>query len=488
MKKLSGVINAKDTKSHINPEIYGHFSEHLGRCIYKGIYVGEDSPIPNTDGIRNDVIEAFRQIKVPVMRWPGGCFADTYHWKDGVGQKQNRKKIMNIHWGGTIEDNSFGTHEFFRFCELIGCEPYIAGNLGSGTVEELSEWIEYMTSDDLSPMADMRRANGQEKAWKLRYLGIGNENWGCGGNMRPEYYCDLYRRYQTFCRDYSGNHLYKVACGPNAYDYNWTEVCMKNIPSSQVNAISLHYYTVPYGNWAHKGSATDFTEAEYYETIHATLDMETLLTRHGEIMNRYDPEKNIGLIVDEWGCWFDVEEGTNPGFLYQQNTMRDAIIACINLNLFNKHSDRVVMANLAQAVNVLQALILTEGEKMIKTPTYHIFDMWKNHQGGELVYSYTENEEINGVPAVSQSVSVKDGQMTITISNCSLSEDYEIDFDICGYKPSSAKASILTGEVHAHNTFEAPENVKTAEYNVEITENGVKAVIPACSAVSICLK
>lgn len=489
MKKIKMSVNALDKKSHINPEIYGHFSEHLGRCVYNGIYVGEDSPIPNTNGIRNDIIEAFKQIKMPVLRWPGGCFADTYHWKDGIGAKENRKKLMNIHWGGTIEDNSFGTHEFFKLCELVGCEPYIAGNLGSGTPQELAEWIEYMTQEDGSPMAELRKSNGQDKAWKLKYLGIGNENWGCGGNMRPEYYCDEYRRYQTFCRDYSGNHLYKVACGPNAYDYNWTEVCMKNLGEWSVNGISLHYYTVPYGNWQHKGSATNFTTDEYYETIRSTLEMETLLTRHGEIMNRYDPDKKIGLIVDEWGCWFDVEEGTNPGFLYQQNTMRDAIIASLNLNLFNKHSDRVVMANLAQAVNVLQAVILTEGEKLLKTPTFHIFDMYKTHQDGELVYSWNENEDnCNGTPAISQSVSVKDGVMTMTIANTSLTEEFEIECDLYGFEAKNASARILTADVGAYNDFDNTENVAPKAYNAEIADGRVKVKMPACSVVSVVLE
>lgn len=486
MKNIKMIVNPIDRRSHINKEIYGHFAEHLGRCIYNGIYVGKNSSIPNTDGIRNDVIEAFKKIGVPVLRWPGGCFADTYHWKDGIGE--NRKKFINIHWGGVVEDNSFGTHEFMRLCELVGCEPYIAGNLGSGSVEEMAEWVEYMTSDDMSPMADLRRANGQEKAWKLKYFGIGNENWGCGGNMRPEYYCDLYRRYSSYCRDFSGNKLYKVACGPNATDYNWTEVIMKNLGQWHTNAISLHYYTVPYGNWQHKGSATDFTEDEYYETIRSTYEMETMLTRHSEIMNRYDPEHKVGLIVDEWGCWFDVEEGTNPGFLYQQNSMRDAIIASINLNIFNKHSDRVVMANLAQIVNVLQSVILTDGEEMLLTPTYHVFDLYKPHQENTLLYSYIENEKTpsDNAEVISQSVSVdENGKIFMTVSNCSLTESYEIDCNIVDTAVKSANARILTAEVHAYNDFGKEPAVKPADYEVK-TENGrIKLIVPPCSVIAV---
>ena len=316
MNTLRLTLNPLEKKSHINPEIYGNFSEHLGRCIYDGIYVGENSDIPNTEGFRTDVVDAFRQIKLPVLRWPGGCFADEYHWRDGIGEKSQRKKMVNTNWGGVVEDNSFGTHEFMRFCELVGCEPYISGNVGSGTVEELSNWVEYMTFDGVSPMAELRKRNGREQPWKLKYLGIGNESWGCGGSMRPEYYSDLYRRYATYCRNYSGNQLFKVASGSNADDYNWTEVLMKQITPWNMNGMSLHYYTVPTGDWSHKGSATEFDEEEYYKTIRSTLGIEGMIIRHSGIMDRYDPEHKVGLIVDEWGTWYDVEPGTNPGFLY----------------------------------------------------------------------------------------------------------------------------------------------------------------------------
>ena len=491
MKKISMLINARDRISHINPEIYGHFSEHLGRCIYNGIYVGEDSSVPNTDGIRNDIIEAFRKIKLPVLRWPGGCFADEYHWKDGIGEKASRKKMINTNWGGVTEDNSFGTNEFFRLCELVGCEPYIAGNLGSGTVEELSQWVEYMTLEGGSPISEMRKKNGAEKPWKLKYLGIGNENWGCGGSMRPEYYADEYRRYQSFCKNYSGNELYKIACGPSGDDYNWTEVIMKNLNKYHTKGISLHYYTLPTGDWGHKGSAKDFDSECYYTTVSKTLYMDTLLTRHGEIMNRYDPDHDIGLIVDEWGCWYDVEEGTNPGFLYQQNTMRDAIVAACNLNIFNRHSKRVVMANLAQAVNVLQALILTEGEKMIKTPTYHVFDLFSGHQNGELVYCYCSDETAGNdtkIPMISSSASVKDGVMTITLANCSLEDSAEISCGLAGFECSEASARILTADVHDFNDFDAPERVAPTEYSVKLENGAVSAELPPCSVVCVTLK
>lgn len=481
------IINARNLKSRINKEIYGHFSEHLGRCIYNGIYVGESSPIPNIKGMRTDVVEALKQIRTPVLRWPGGCFADDYHWMDGIGEKSTRKKMINNHWGGVTEDNSFGTHEFMDLCEILGCEPYIAGNLGSGTVKEMSDWIEYMTSDNVSPMADLRRSNGREKPWRLKYFGIGNESWGCGGNMRPEYYADLYRHYQTYCRNYSGNELYKVACGPNGDDYNWTDKLLESVKPWHTKAISLHYYTVPSGNWEKKGSATEFDSSEYEETIRKTLYMEELITKHSEIMSKHDPKHEIGLIVDEWGTWYDVEPGTNPGFLYQQNTMRDAIVASINLNIFNSHSDRVVMANVAQCVNVLQSVILTEGEHMVKTPTYHVFDMYKEHQDAMLADSFIDDK--SGLPDISQSVSVKDGKMHITISNASLMEEKEINAEISGFNFDKVSAEILTEDVHAHNTFDIPNKVEVKTFaDVKMSENTVKFTLPPCSVVAIELK
>ena len=481
------IINAHNLKSRINKEIYGHFSEHLGRCIYNGIYVGEDSPIPNIKGMRTDVVEALKQIRIPVLRWPGGCFADDYHWMDGIGEKSKRKKMINNHWGGVTEDNSFGTHEFMDLCEILGCEPYIAGNLGSGTVKEMSDWIEYMTSDNVSPMADLRRSNGREKPWKLKYFGIGNESWGCGGNMRPEYYADLYRHYQTYCRNYSGNELYKVACGPNSNDYNWTDKLLESVKPWHTKAISLHYYTVPSGNWEKKGSATEFDSGEYEETIRKTHYMEELITKHSEIMSRHDPKHEIGLIVDEWGTWYDVEPGTNSGFLYQQNTMRDAIVASVNLNIFNNHSDRVVMANIAQCVNVLQSVILTEGERMVKTPTYHVFDMYKEHQDAMLADSFIDDK--SGLPDISQSVSVKDGKMHITISNASLTEEKEINAEISGFDFNKVSAEILTEDVHAHNTFDIPNKVETKTFtNVKMSENTLKFTLPPCSVVAIEIK
>ena len=488
-KQIKMLINTDDKQGHINREIYGNFSEHLGRCIYNGIYVGEDSDIPNIHGLRKDIIDALKNIKLPVLRWPGGCFADEYHWKDGIGDKNDRKKIINTNWGGVVEDNSFGTHEFMELCELVGCEPYIAGNVGSGTVRELSEWVEYMTFDGVSPMADLRKKNGHEKAWKLKYLGIGNENWGCGGHMTPEYYADQYKQFANFCKNYNDNKLYKIACGPNAADYNWTEVMMKKLgrPGEWfADGLSLHFYTVP--DWNNKGYATEFDRDGYYDVLSAAGYIDELITRHSEIMNRYDPDGSVALIVDEWGTWYDVEKGTNPGFLFQQNTMRDAMVAAISLNSFNRHCKRVKMANIAQAVNVLQAVILTEGEMMIKTPTYHVFDLFKDHQDGDAVYCYSQNENMKegrNTPMISSSASVKDGVLTLTVANCGLDDDVDIVCELSGIAPSKASARILTGDVHDHNTFDDPEKVFISDYNARIDDGKLKIKLPACSVAEV---
>ena len=496
-------VHENEKKATINPEIYGHFSEHLGRCIYEGIFVGEDSDIPNNKGMRKDVVEALKDMQIPVLRWPGGCFADEYHWKDGIGPRENRKKMVNTNWGGVVEDNSFGTHEYFELCDQLGCKTYINGNVGSGTVQEMSEWVEYMTFDGESPLANERRKNGRDKAWRVDYFGVGNENWGCGGNMHPEYYADVYRRYQSFVKMYDKEKpIKRIACGPSDFDYDWTEKLLNRLFTrcfdhlhGNLEAISLHYYTLPH-DWDHKGSATDFTKEEWYTTLYKTLKMDEIVTKHSNIMDKYDPKKIIALVVDEWGCWYDVEEGTNPGFLYQQNTMRDALVAGINLNIFNKHCDRVRMANIAQTVNVLQSVILTEGKKMILTPTYHVFRMFKYHQGAQLVNSFITGVEEEGtgddnkVPQVTESVSVsEDGTVNITLNNLSLESDKEVEINFDDLKVSSVEASVVTGSMNAHNTFDDAEAVTTKKLeNVTVTDKGIKVVLPACSVTGIRVK
>ena len=481
----------------IAPEIYGHFSEHLGRCIYEGIFVKPDSGIPNVNGMRTDVVEALREIRVPVLRWPGGCFADEYHWKDGVGPLESRKRMVNTHWGGVVEDNSFGTHEFFELCRQLGCKTYVNGNVGSGTVQEMSEWVEYMTFDGVSPMAEMRAQNGHKEPWKVDYFGVGNENWGCGGNMTPTYYANLYRRYQTYVRHYDhAAPIQKICGGPNADDVKWTKKVLKTCfahPQPEdahgfMDGLSLHYYVFP-GGWQTKGSATDFTEEEWYTTMRKALYMEDLINLHGDVMDKYDPEKKIGLMVDEWGVWHEVEPGTNPGFLYQQNTMRDALVAAVTLNIFNNHCDRVKMACIAQMVNVLQSVLLTEGPRMIKTPTWHVFHMYRDHQGAQALTVTAEDVGTAGgeaMPAVQVSASAaEDGGITVTAANLSMTESQTVRLALTARKPEKVSGTLLAGEAHLHNTFDEPEAVKEQVLAVTLTENGAEFTLPPCGVASV---
>src|SRR3990170_4738917 len=402
------VLNADSGKEKINKHIYGHFAEHLGRCIYGGFYVGENNTkIKHTNGVRNDVVDALKKLKIPNLRWPGGCFADTYHWKDGIGPKEKRPTIVNRWWGGVTEDNSFGTHNFLDMCELIGTEPYLSGNVGSGTVQEFIDWVQYTTFNGVSPMSDLRKKNDRDNPWKVKYWGIGNEAWGCGGNMRPEYYADVYRQYSTFLSGWENDEkIFRIASGANSSDYKWTEVLMRDIPHHMLEGVDLHHYSVI--DWNKKGPSTAFTEEQYFTTMQRATLMEELVQKHSNIMDKYDPERKVALVVDEWGGWYDVEPGTNPGFLYQQNTMRDAMIAGVTLNIFNNHSDRVKMANLAQTINVLQAVILTDEERMILTPTYHVMEMYNVHQGARLLKLNIKSNDYHfgnsRLPAVSKVV------------------------------------------------------------------------------------
>lgn|SRR5690554_4572300 len=484
------IINAERKKGRINRNIYGHFAEHLGRCIYEGFWVGEESAISNTRGIRNDVVEALRKIKVPVLRWPGGCFADHYHWKDGIGLREKRKKIVNSYWGGVTENNHFGTHEFMDLCAQLNAEPYICGNVGSGSVYEMEQWIEYLTFDGESPPANLRKENGREKPWKLKYFGIGNESWGCGGNMRPEYYADVYRKYQTYVKSYGDNAIFKIASGSHDDDYYWTEVLMEKAGGC-MDGLSLHYYTVSGECWEDKGSATEFGHEEYFRCLKKALAMDNLLTKHSAIMDKYDPEKRVALIVDEWGAWHRVEPGTNPRFLYQQNTLRDALIAGISLNIFNSHCDRVQMANIAQIVNVLQALILTNGGEMLLTPTYHVFDLYQAHQDADLLDFQLDcgDYEMNGekIPVLSASVS-KDGAGSVNVNLCNLHATENVNLECLfnnnrGLKIKRIKGSVLTADqVNAYNTFEEADKVKPEVFkDVKLNEKGFVATLPSAS-------
>ncbi|WP_276366417.1 alpha-L-arabinofuranosidase C-terminal domain-containing protein [Chryseolinea sp. H1M3-3] len=489
------VLNADLGKHKIDKHIYGHFAEHLGRCIYGGFYVGEDNDkIKHTKGVRNDVVDALKKLKIPNLRWPGGCFADTYHWKDGVGPKEKRPTIVNRWWGGVTEDNSFGTHNFLDMCELIGTEPYLSGNVGSGTVQEFIDWVQYTTFDGKSPMSDLRKENGRANPWKVKYWGIGNEAWGCGGNMRAEYYADVYRQYATFLSAWQNDEkIFRIASGANSSDYKWTEVLMRDIPHQMLEGVALHHYSVI--DWNKKGPSTTFTEEQYFTTMKRAMLMDELVTKHSNIMDKYDPAKKVALVVDEWGGWYDVEPGTNPGFLYQQNTMRDAMIAGVTLNIFHNHADRVRMANLAQTINVLQAVILTNEEKMIVTPTYHVMEMFNVHQDATMLpitvnsTDYVFNNE--KLQAISASASRDaNGAVHISLVNIDAKKEQEVTLDLRGAKFSNVTAKILTSpKIQDHNTFENPEKIKPAGFKgITLSGNSLKGKLPPFSVVVLELK
>jgi alpha-N-arabinofuranosidase len=470
---------------HIDRRIYGQFAEHLGRSIYEGVWVGAESGIANKNGIRTDVVEALRHIKVPLVRWPGGCFADEYHWLKGVGPE--RQPMVNTHWGGVVEPNEFGTHEYFELLNQLDAEAYINGNVGSGTVAEMHDWIEYMTLDSTAPMAELRKRHGREQPWKVEFFGVGNESWGCGGNMLPLHYANQYRQYQTYVRQYGESPVTKIACGANADDYEWTEVLMARA-AEHMDGLSLHYYTIPTGDWSVKGAATQFDDYEWYETLRQTRRMEELLRRHGAIMDKYDPNKRVSLIVDEWGTWYDVEQGTNPGFLYQQNTVRDAVVAALNLNIFHRHADRVRMSNIAQMVNVLQAMLLTDGAKLVKTPTYHVFDLYTDHQDAEFVATPAAPGTTPGALGAEGdfTVSRKDGALTISATNWGLDREIDADFELPGPAADILRAQILTGPAgNSHNTFERPEEVGLSDLGVRVDGRRVRFTLPPHSVATV---
>jgi len=465
--KATLVVRADRPGAVINRNIYGQFAEHLGRLIYEGIWVGPDSNIPNTRGIRNDVVAALKELRVPLLRWPGGCFADEYHWRDGIGPRGQRPRRPNASWGG-VDSNAFGTHEFMDLAEMLGADAYINGNVGSGTPQEMMEWIEYMTSDADSTLANLRRQNGREKPWKVPYFAVGNETWGCGGNMRPEFYADLYRQYATFIKNHSGNRVQKLASGGYDENYNWTEVLMREA-AKQMDGLSLHYYTLPTGDWSKKGSATQFGEKEWHATLARTLRIEEYIQKHVAIMDKYDPEKKVGLMVDEWGTWYDAEPGTSG--LYQQNTLRDAVVAGVNLNIFHRHADRVRMTNIAQMVNVLQAMVLTDKERMLLTPTYHVFRMYRVHQGATLIPVELSAPEYRfeqaSVPSLSASASRDaEGRLHLSVVNLDPNRAADVTATFTGIVPKSVSGEWLTAAaMNAMNTFDDPNAVRPARFD-----------------------
>jgi alpha-N-arabinofuranosidase len=488
--RVTATLRADQPGPRIAPEVYGQFAEHLGRGIYEGVWVGEDSKIPNTRGYRNDVVAALKALKVPLVRWPGGCFADDYHWREGIGPRDKRPVKVNVTWGGVEETNAFGTHEFMDFAELIGAKTYVAGNVGNGSPQEMAEWVEYLTSPTNSTIANLRRTNGRKDPWKLDYFGVGNENWGCGGEMTAEHYTNLYRNFAAYVRVPAGTKTGKIAGGPGADDYKWTETLMAGA-TRHMDALSLHYYVIPTGDWGKKGSATQFDEQAWANTMVQAQRMDELVTKHSAIMDKYDPEKRVGLYVDEWGIWHDVEPGTNGGFLYQQNTMRDAVVAATTLNIFHKHAERVRLTAIAQMVNVLQAMILTDGEKMILTPTYWVYDLYKPFQGATALPveldspAYTVGKA--SVPAVTASAG-RDaaGVIHLALVNLDPNKAATVTVKLSGVAGKAVGGRILTAPTMAsHNTFAAPEVVKPAAFKGGSLKGDTLTVVLPAKAVAV---
>jgi len=490
---VTATVHADKPGAVYDRRIFTQFAEHLGNGIYGGLWVGNDKSIPNTNGFRNDVIAALKNIAVPVIRWPGGCFADEYHWREGVGPKAKRPVKVNTHWGGVTEPNSVGTHEYFELLRQVGAEAYISGNVGNGSPQEMAEWVEYMTAPAGS-LAEERGRNGRKEPWQLPYFGIGNELWGCGGNMRAEYAADVTRRYVTFIKAPAGTKILKIAAGANSDDYNWTDTLMR-LAGDQLDGLSVHYYTFPMGGYPPRAPAVDFDERGWADTLASTRRMDEIIAKHAAVMDKYDPEKRVFLAVDEWGTWYTQDPGTHPGFLRQQNTLRDALVTSINLDIFAKHADRVRMTAIAQMVNVLQAMILTEGKKMVLTPTYHVFEMYKPYMDATVLPIdiktpwYSKDEFV--MPAVSGSaVRDKAGKVHVGLSNLDPNRPMTVSAKLDGLTEGTVSGRILTaGAMNAHNSFDAPNVVKPVPFTDARIDGGVLTVtLPPKSVVMLDLQ
>jgi alpha-N-arabinofuranosidase len=468
-------------------QVYGQFAEHLGTGIYEGLWVGPQSPIPNVRGWRSDVVDALKRLKVPVLRWPGGCFADEYHWRDGIGPRDRRPVRVNTTWGGVPEPNAVGTHEFFDLAEQLGTEAYVNGNLGTGSAQEMAEWLEYMTADGPSTLAQMRRANGREQPFRVHYFGVGNEAWGCGGHMTPEYYVHLYRQVSTFLKAPEGRMPVLVASGGNGADLAWTEVLSRDVKRA-MDAITHHRYTLPTGQWKVKGAAVGFPESQWISTLAMPAAIDENLARHREILDRNDPKKHIGLYFDEWGSWYDPEPGTNPGFLVQRNTLRDALLAALHFHVFHKHADRVRMANIAQMVNVLQAMVITDKQRMVLTPTYHAFEMHVPFQDAtSLPVTLKDNPaytlEKFSMPTLSATAARgRDGRLWLGLVNVHPRDRQDVVLAVGGRAARTVQGRVLTAAaMDAENSFAATERVRPQPFEARSRGGRLELSVPAKS-------
>ena len=464
-----------ESRGTIAPEIYGHFAEHIGGVYYDGLWVGEDSPVENVHGFRKFIIDKFRAIHPPVLRWPGGCFAETYNWRDGIGPRDKRPKTVNWWYNHDhrVEPNEVGAHEFMDFCEMVGAKPYVAANITAQTPMDMRNFMEYLNMpENTTTLAAERAANGHPAPFDVPYFGIGNENWGGGGNMTPEQYARDYVKYATICGSVNVNGAKYIACGADSFNIDWTERFMREFAHrTSIWALAFHYYC------GAAGDPVRFTEEEWYALIDRASKMEELIRRHDAAMTAHDPEGRVKIVVDEWGCWHPGGSGPSKGYnlFEQQSTMRDAIITTLTLNIFNNHCDRVVMANVAQLCNNLHCLFLAGGEHAIVTPTYHVYDLFKEHQGGRQI------ETVSTDKSLSVSASERDGVVCVTIANTSYDRDADIELTAFAKElGTQAEITTLTAEPHAHNTFDTPDCVTpAAPVTVPLTNGCLTLTLPA---------
>ena len=502
----------------VSPDIYGHFTENLSGVVYDGIWVGKNSSIPNEDGIRKELITEMRKINPPVVRFPGGCFADSYDWRDGIGPEDKRPRRTNF-WADSespsapadhrYDPNQFGTNEFVHFCKLLGSQPYLAANLRSLPAEQFYRWVEYCNSPAGSTaLADERAAAGYAQPFDVRFWGVGNEAWGCGGNFTAAEYAAEFRRYTTWVPRY-GQTLSFIGSGPNVDDWEWTRGFFEEIVRKgrwQIRSVygwALHHYAWNLSrgktqDWVQgKGDALKFEAVDWYELLSQGDRMQSLIDGHWQIMGEFDHDHSVKLVVDEWGPWYRPGGEATPGDQLEQiPTMRDAVFSAMTLDIFNRNPEKIAMANCAQLINCLNSLYVAHEDKFCVTPVGHIFEMYKAHQGGQGIRTlfsappvlYDRDGHTANFWGLSGSATLHDKQLVLTIVNPHVSESRETMIAIHGGAVHSAAATILANaDIHAHNTFEQKDAVTPRTQTAEVQDGGLTFVFPAASVTKLVL-
>ena len=514
-------IFVDDPGARIAPEIYGHFTEHIGGVIYDGVWVGEKSKIRNVGGIRTELVERMNRIKVPILRWPGGCFADSYDWKDGIGPQAQRPRRTNfwevdpeaerLHETGAqiFEPNSFGTDEFARFCRLTNAQPYLAANLRSASALEFDHWVEYCNSPAGSTtLADMRKTNGSAAPYGVMYWGVGNESWGCGGSFAPEEYASEFRRYTNWIPKF-GVDLQLIGAGPNSNDRDWTHKFFEEVftgahayHNPQFSGWSVHHYASNLSrgkitNNFHEahGKALDFDATDWYELMRETARVEEIMQDQWAIMGQFDPRHHVKLVVDEYGPWYHQGSEVDPTHLFgQQITVRDALATAMSLDIFNRHADKVSVATCAQLVNNLNALFLCHGDKFLSTPNFYVFEMYAAHQGAQSLpvefgahsIHYDRDGKDASFWGLGGSASLKGKTVTLTMVNPSVKAPRETQIALRGGTAASATGTVLASDdMHAHNTFDRPDTVQSRPLTVTAAGEILNVTLPAASVAKI---